>query len=230
MARGLAVVMMVSFNWLFALHYFGLLPSFNASQGFWWAFARATAFSFVFIAGVSSWLAFSRYGKEKVLTHGLKIFGLGLLVTVSTAFFLKSGFVVFGILHLIGFSLILVLPLLRFNVKRLSVLAIALIALGIFLSGMHFDFPWLLWLGFVPNGFYSLDYFPLIPWFGVFVLGLAFGKAFYSGEKRSFQLGFNHALVEPVAFLGRHSLAAYLLHQPLLIAVLFAAGLNPLGL
>ena len=229
-ARGLAVIAMVLFNWLFALHYFGLLENFDASQGFWWLFARTTAFAFVFIAGVAVWLAFSRKDKEQLLRHGVKIFACGMLVTIATAFFLKSGFVVFGILHSIGFSLILALPLLRLGVERLSVLAFALIGSGVLLSGLRFDFPWLLWLGFVPNGFLSLDYFPLLPWFGVFVLGVCAGKKFYPNGKRAFRFEAIPPLAGPLSFLGRHSLAVYLLHQPLLAAVLFALGLNPLGL
>ncbi len=228
-ARGFAVLMMVLFNWLFALGYFSLI-SFDASQGFWWAFARVTAGLFVFIAGLSFTLSFERNPSQKIVLRGLKLFALGMAITLATALFLKSGFIVFGILHLIGFSTIVALAFARLGSKALLSAGALAVAAGILLSQFSFSFPWLLWLGFVPRGFYTLDYFPLLPWFGVFLFGMAFSKKFYSKNKRRFALKENANGSERVfRFLGRHSLAIYLLHQPLLIAVLYALGINPLG-
>jgi len=163
------------------------------------------------------------------LLRGLMIFGLGMAITFATALFLKSGFIVFGILHSIGFSLVIAVQFLRFPVKKLLAFGLAAVLAGIFLSGLVFDFPWLLWLGFIPRGFYTIDYFPLLPWLGVLLLGLAFGKKFYAEGERTFKTRVPLAFFKPLLFLGRHSLVVYLLHQPLLIAFLYVTGLNPLG-
>jgi uncharacterized membrane protein len=83
--------------------------------------------------------------------------------------------------------------------------------------------PWLLWLGLAPEGFYSLDYLPLLPWFGVVLMGIALGDFLYHGYKRRIalpDLG-GALLVRPLAFLGRNSLLIYFVHQPALIALLY---------
>ncbi|MFH1056430.1 MAG: heparan-alpha-glucosaminide N-acetyltransferase [Candidatus Micrarchaeota archaeon] len=231
-ARGFAVLLMLVFNWLFALHYFGLLSGFDTSQGFWWFFARITAGLFVFIAGISLHLSFNKsFGVRWFAKRALKLFSLGLLATFATLLFLKDGFVVFGILHFLGVATLLAFPLLRLNARIISVFAMAVLAAGFFLSQMSFGFPWLLWLGFVPSGFYSVDYFPLLPWFSLVLLGIAFGKKFYPASKRAFGISESGGKLAGVfCFLGRHSLAVYLLHQPFWIAVLYFSGLNPLGL
>ena len=181
-ARGIAVIAMVFFNWLFALYYFGLLPSFDPQNPFWRDFAIITAGTFIFIAGVS--LALSHYNSSKVLSgfevkkklmkRSAKIFGLGMVVTLGTVLFLKSGWIVFGILHSIGLSTLLAIPLLKQKSGRLLFAGIAVVVLGAWLAQYSFDFPYLYFLGFTPEGFYTLDFFPLFPWFGVilFVISL----------------------------------------------------------
>jgi uncharacterized membrane protein len=234
-ARGAAVLAMLAFNWQFALGYFGLL-NFSASSGFWWFFARATAAAFIFIAGLALSVSFAGASRElsdkglreKYLKRGAKLFGLGMLVTLATWLFLGEGFVVFGVLHLIGFSIILAIPFLRLPSKTVFVAAAAAVLAGIFLSSQRFDFPWLLWLGFVPKDFYSMDYLPVLPWFGVVLFGLAFGKTIYPAAKRRFgvpEVG-GSFFAKSFCFLGRHSLAVYVLHQPLLLALLYLLGFS----
>ncbi len=80
-------------------------------------------------------------------------------------------------------------------------------------------------LGVIPEGLFMPDYRPLLPWFGVVLLGLFFGKAVYAdrGKKEPSAGGPRYAA--PIQFLGRHTLLIYLIHQPILIAVLWALGL-----
>jgi uncharacterized membrane protein len=69
----------------------------------------------------------------------------------------------------------------------------------------------------------------LLPWFGVALLGVAFGKIAYANGARRFalpELG-SSAPVRVLRFLGRHSLVIYLVHQLVLQAVLI--GLMQLG-
>ncbi len=97
---------------------------------------------------------------------------------------------------------------------------------------LRIDEPWLLWLGVRAPVGYMLDYRPMMPWFGVVLLGVVAGSALYSDGERRFpwpvQIPF--APVRQLATVGRYSLAIYLLHQPLLLAVLAALGLIDLGI
>ncbi len=232
--RGLAIIMMVVFHLLYDLTYFGGC-NLNIHSGFWLYFGRATATIFIFLVGVSLTLSFSRSGKIqnsgqklylKYLKRGLKIFSWGLIITLATWIFLREGFVLFGILHLIGISIILAYPFLKLRYLNL-LLGIAIVSLGIHLKNFTFNFHWLVWLGFVPDHFYTVDYFPIVPWFGVILIGVFFGNLLYPDFTRKFNPG-NYSdfrFIGLFCLLGRHSLAIYLIHQPILITLLYLLGI-----
>jgi len=237
-ARGAAVVAMLLFNWQFALAFYGFY-SFDVYSGFWFWFARVVGAAFLFIAGASLWLSLSlrRKSESEALLHAAKIFCLGLAITAVTWLVIPRGFVAFGILHCIGLSLLLAIPLVQVKPKILVFLGLTVIAAGVVLNDLTFSFTWLLWLGFVPTGFHSIDFFPLAPWFGFALLGVAFAKKFYDKAKESAvnqkpdgKTGWTRVITGGLRFLGRHSLAVYLLHQPVLLAALLFAGTRPAGL
>lgn len=233
--RGLAIVMMVTFHFIFDLNYFGIC-SFNISSGFLWWFARITAFMFIFLVGVSLSLSYSRTTildnhitqKKlflKYLKRGLKIFSYGLLITAATWIFIGNGFIIFGILHLIGIAIILEYIFLKGKYINL-IFGLVFITAGIYLMGFTFDFYGLLWLGFTPNNFYTVDYFPLLPWLGVVSLGIFLGNTLYENYIRRFKLPdlSNSLIIKISDFLGRHSLFIYLIHQPIIIILLYLLG------
>ena len=232
--RGLAIIMMITYHFLFDLTFFGIY-SFDVYSGFLWVFARITAFTFIFIMGVSLTLSNSRAqitGKyrewglfKKYLKRGLKIFSLGLLITLTTWIFIPQEFIIFGVLHFIGISIILSYVFLKSKYLNLF-LGIGLILLGIYLGNFTFDFNWLVWLGFIPNNLDTVDYFPLIPWFGVVLIGLFFGGLLYKNYQRQFKIPdlSKNYFVKIFSFLGRNSLIIYLIHQPILIIILYLLG------
>ena len=74
------------------------------------------------------------------------------------------------------------------------------------------------------------DYRPLLPWFGVVLIGLFFGKVLYARGKRVLNLPRSTpALARPLAPLGRNSLFIYMVHQPVLIALLAIFGIIQFG-
>lgn len=233
--RGLAIVMMVAFHFIFDLNYFGIC-NFNISSGFLWWFARITAFMFIFLVGVSLSLSYTRktllsnYKAEKklflkYLKRGLKIFSYGLLITAATWIFIGNGFIIFGILQLIGVAIILEFPFIKRGYINL-LLGVAFIASGIYLMSFRFDFYGLLWLGFTSNNFYTVDYFPLLPWLGVVSLGIFLGNTLYENYIRRFKLPdlSNYLPVRISGFLGKHSLFIYLIHQPIIITLFYLLG------
>ncbi len=223
--RGIAVTTMVLYNWLFALDYLGIYRT-AITSGFWFYFARITAAAFILLAGASLTLSASK-GREAAyrIKRGLKIFSWGLIITAVTWLFLGEAYVRFGILHLIGLSIILALPLSKMRRLNLS-LGIILIALGAYLQKFSFGFSWLLWLGFIPKNFYTVDYFPLLPWLGVFLIGIFLGNTLYKNGARKFEIRdlSEVPFVRAFSFLGRNSLLIYLMHQPVLLAGLWVIG------
>ena len=234
--RGIAIVIMIIYHLLYDMNYFGQY-NINLYSVFWLYFAPATAAVFIFLVGISLTLSFSKAKKLskvksksklflKYLQRGIKIFSWGLVMTLVTWVFLREGFVIFGALHLIGISIILAYPFLKLRLWNLLI-GILLIFLGLYLKGLTFNFYWLVWLGFKPAHFYTVDYFPLLPWFGVILVGLFFGNLFYPDYSRKFQLPdfSDFSIIKSFCFLGKHSLLIYLLHQPLMIAVFYLLGM-----
>ena len=219
--RGIAIIMMISVHIIFDLWYFGYSFDLDIGTGFWFFFARITASIFVFLVGVSLTLSYSRTTKKtfrKYAYRGIKIFSCGLIITAITLLFLRSGFVFFGVLHFIGVAIILAYFFLRFHRLNL-IMGITIILVGIYLQGLAFNFPWLLWLGFMPYNLYTIDYFPLLPWFGLVLLGLFFGRALYPDGNRRIR-HVDNQLTKFFCLLGRRSLIIYLIHQPILVGLL----------
>ncbi|NIO44751.1 MAG: DUF1624 domain-containing protein [Candidatus Aenigmarchaeota archaeon] len=225
--RGIAIIKMVIFNWSFALFYLGI---YFFEEGM--AFPGLAAAVFIFLVGLSLTISYSRVKKwerrklyKKYFSRGLKIFGYGILITVITFLTFPEVFVIFGILHFIGISIILGQFFLKFEKLNLF-LGILIIVLGFYLKNFIFDFPWLLWLGFTPTYFYTFDYFPIFPWFGITLLGIYFGNLLYKNGKRRFKIKniSNLSLVKFLTYLGRKSLIIYLVHQPVLVLFLLILG------
>ena len=89
---------------------------------------------------------------------------------------------------------------------------------------------WLLPFGFLPKDFIGMgDYMPIFPWLGFFVAGVVIGRLAYR-QKRSIFPNAPKSLLGisvPFEWLGRNSLLIYVLHQPIILAILF--GLRYLG-
>ena len=226
--RGLAIIMMIIYHLFYDLDFFNVYDI-NINSGFWWYFARTIATMFILLVGISLTLSHSRARMlnpkynlySKYLRRGLKTFAWGLTITLMTWIFLRGGFIIFGVLHLIGISIILAYPFLKLRSWNLLI-GIIFISIGIYLKKLTFGFPWLIWLGFKPDIFYTVDYFPIFPWFGVILIGLFIGNLLYANYTRRFNFWDLHNLsfIRLFCFLGRHSLLIYLIHQPILITLL----------
>ena len=222
--RGIAIIMMIVFHIIDDINFF-MWNTFNTSSGFWYYLARLTVMIFLLLVGISLTLSFSRNKNApwmKYLKRGLKIFSWGLLITLMTWIFFRRGFVMFGVLHMIGVSIILAYPFLKLKYWNLGIGAVFVIA-GILLKNLVFGFSWLVWLGLKPTTFYTVDYIPILPWFGVVLIGIFLGNWLYSGYKRQFSLPdlSKNPIVKVFCWLGQKSLIIYLIHQPLLIGVLY---------
>lgn len=229
--RGIAIVMMIAYHVLFDLVFFGIVDV-DLHSAFIWAFARSVPIIFITVSGVCLAISYSRttgkIGRTereiflKYIKRGLWILSWGVLITVITWIFLPEGFIVFGILHFFGLAMIISYPFLRKDHDYLLLAGITIVIGGVLLS-MRFSFPWLMWLGFAPADFYSIDYFPILPWIGFMFTGIHIGKTFYKDGKRGFELKdrSDNNLVRFFMMLGRRSLFIYLVHQLAILGVIY---------
>jgi uncharacterized membrane protein len=216
-ARTLALVAMVIFHFTFDLALFGHIPGETMFQPFWYYFARTIAGSFLFLAGVSLWLAHGqgiRWGA--FWRRFAKVGAAALLVTVMSIWFVPGGTIWFGILHAIAVTSLLGLLFLRLPWPVTLAVAAVIFAVAWGPRSPTFNPLWLVWTGLAETRPKMGDYVPLIPWAAPALAGIAFGKAFQVDRwARTSPSRAVHLLTFP----GRHSLVIYLIHQPILIGL-----------
>jgi uncharacterized membrane protein len=232
--RGAAIVLMVIYHFIFDLDYFQVYET-DPSSGFLSAAARITVTLFLLLVGISLTLSHSRsrlLGQEALFLPRLArrsawIMSLALGITAVTYLFVGRGFIIFGVLHLIGLSLLMAYPFLH-KPRADFIVGLSIILAGISLPGISIDPPWLIPLGLAPPDFCSLDYVPIFPWFGVVLVGMGLGDVLYPNYRRRMKLpdlsGTGSPAVKLLALLGRNSLAIYLIHQPVLVTLFYLAG------
>lgn len=176
--------------------------------------------SFVVLSGLCATLG------RRSLRRGAQVFGCGMLITAVTAGMVLLGLadrfliIYFGVLHLLGVCMMLWPLLRRLPVWARLALGLALIGLGYWFQTFTVDTFWLVPFGLVPPDFSSSDYFPLLPGLGWFLLGACLGTALYR-QRRSLLPNFpvQNPAVRFFRWCGTHSLWIYLLHQPVLYAI-----------
>jgi len=223
-ARAIALVGMAIYHFTYDLTWFGLVPPGTATRGSWAIFARIVAGSFIFIAGISLHLAHRDGLRLRAWSRRFAVL-LAAAAAVSAATYLAipSRFVYFGILHSIAFSGLVGLAFLRVPapITLLAVLAVALAPRV--LGGMPmFDTVWLAWLGLSPWFPPAVDYVPVFPWLAPFLAGMGVAKiADRFGIWERLTTTAPSRMGRVLAWPGEHSLVVYLVHQPVLIGLLY---------
>ncbi len=226
--RGIAVISMVIYHLYFDLRYFyGIEMGGIVDTVFhWWQ--PLIAGTFIVVSGAAC-----LYSSNNI-RRGFLCFLVGMCFTFATAFLTPQAPITFGVLHLLGISMMLY-GLIGRGIERLpSAAGIVLFALlyalclnvpsgslgfpGVFsfplpdaLYGAGLLFP----LGFPPADYAALDYFPLLPHFFLFLAGASLGQIFKSGKAAK---GLYMTRFSGLAWIGRHAMLIYILHQPVMIA------------
>jgi uncharacterized membrane protein len=201
---------MIIFHIVFDLAYFYNWPL-DYLQGFWYYQGKSSAILFMLVSGISSTLS------GKPTRRGLIVFAAGMLITAATYLFNPSVYIRFGILHLLGFGMLIAPMMAKLPAWLLTVAGTALIFAGSWADGWTVSTFWLLPLGIKPAGFASLDYYPLLPWLGIVLFGMATGKLLYTNRQPLWPSAAASISVRVLSCLGRHSLLIYLIHQPILL-------------
>ena len=175
-----------------------------------------------------------RTSLQRLTKHPVSGLLAGALVTAVTVLFMPEDVVLFGVLTLLG-SAMGITALLEKALRKIPPAVGAVVSVALFgltyhaqLGYLGFGDGWVLlprflyqnlftaYLGFYPEGFFSTDYFPLVPWLFLFWVG--FFLHHLVGRERMEPL--HHSICPTLGWLGRHSLVVYLLHQPVLYGVL----------
>jgi uncharacterized membrane protein len=227
LARGVALVAMAIYHLAWDLEFFGYAPPGMTAEGGWRLFARSIASSFLFLVGVSLFLAHARGFKRRSFLIRLgMVAGAAAAISLVTWLAVPGGFIFFGILHQIALASVLGLAFLHAPAWVAIVVAIAVIAAPHVLRSTFFDHPALWWVGLSSVNPRSNDYVPLFPWFAAVLFGIAAAKLAASAGlfQRLGQISL-HEWTRPLQFCGRHSLAFYLVHQPVLIGCVWLVSL-----
>ena len=222
--RGFALINMVAYHFCYDLRYLYGLPLrfMDERSGFCWQ--QMICWTFILVSGASAALS------RRPARRGMAVLGCGMLLTVVTFLIMPGQRIVFGVLHLLGCAMLLtagLLPLLQ----RLSPAAGAAGSFLLFLgtrwisSGLLFGVrifePGMVStnlfapLGIYGLGIFSADYFPVIPWYFLFLTGyFLFGVLRAGGAG-----GLLSRKIPLLSAAGRHTLPVYLIHQPILMGI-----------
>lgn len=224
--RGLSILLVVGYHLLYDLGAYVGVERFlgfstDLSTAAWTVAQRLFAGLFILLSGISGTLTRSN------VRRGLRLLAVALIITAATFVFDSSSAVWFGILHLLAVSMLIYGA--AFERVKTAVCAIGgavvlglAAALPVLRKGLAVDSHWLLPLGIPGPGFSSFDYFPLIPWLGIFLIGAALGKSVYASKKSLLPWRLPQTLFNAA---GRHSLIIYIVHQPVILGILYVLGL-----
>lgn len=212
--RGVAIGLMLFHHSIYVLAEYKKIDVDMLSHPFWGNFPKLIIFIFLFTSGIS--LSLSRGSSinlKSYLKRLLKLFFGAIFISGYSFFLFPNKWIYFGILHCILICSITVIPFLR--LKWLSLF----FAIIIFFIPILFDFeyPWILLSQF------TYDYEPPLPWFGAMLLGVFFNNVFLNtkvGENKKDFSGWGNGLV----LLGRHSFLIYLVHYPVVLALIYFGG------
>ncbi|KAA0970511.1 DUF1624 domain-containing protein [Aureimonas fodinaquatilis] len=235
LTRGVALVAMAIYHFTWDLEFFGYVASGTANSGAWRLFARGIASSFLLIVGMSLVLANMRgLHWPGFLKRLAQIVAAALTITVVTYIIMPNSFVFFGILHQIAIASLIGLFFLRLPFGITLISGLVVIALPNLFSTDLMNPRYLAWIGFAAREPFSNDIVPVFPWTGIVLLGIAAGQ--WLGKTGGWLRlkALNPAILStgafsPLRWIGRHSLAFYLLHQPVSLALIgtYAAVFPP---
>ena len=221
--RGFAVAQMIVYHFIYDLNYFGWLQLGMTRNQPWVGWRTAIVSQFLLLVGVSLVLRLAhKPGWRDFGWRWAQVAGAAALVSAGSWLMFGPRFISMGILHFIAVALIiarLVAPLREWNL----LLAAGAFLAWLFLRDPAFNAAPANILGFVTVKPRTEDYVPLFPWIAAVFTGLGLGARW---QRHGFALspvcqGLNARPPRLLVVLGTWALTVYLLHQPILIGLLW---------
>lgn len=221
--RGIAIVLMVLFHFIFNLKTFFGFEDINYYEGFWYYEGRVAATMFIMLVGVISSVIYHNNDDKTALQknsyRGLRLIVLGLPITLITFILTRENTIWFGILHFLGLATLISIPLCRY--KWLNILLAVILFVGYLpIKNLYTDNYFGLIFGITPPSFSSYDYYALIPWLGYVLIGIALGNWFYADKKRFIKRSPTFP-EKKLATIGKYSLWIYFIHQPIILGLMW---------
>ncbi len=218
--RGAAIVWMACFHFSFDLNYFRFIQQDFYRSPVWTVQRACIVTLFMFCVGAGQEIAVAQgQSATRFWRRVAQIAGCALLVSLGSWLMFPASFISFGVLHAIALMLVVVRFTTSWGAWRWP-LGLVVILLPLVLSDSFFDTRWTNWVGLTTHKPITEDYAPLLPWLGVVWWGAA-AAGWILARRPSLLRGRLPGAARPLAVLGRWSLSFYMLHQPVLIGLLW---------
>ena len=233
--RGLALFFMILMHLAWDLRYSFGIPAFGFIEKSWFSGLLHPIFLVIFVGVSGICCTLSRNN----VFRGLKLLAVALALTagtfIVTFYFGMYCLIIFNVIGLltVGIFLYALISFIEKKAKiRPEVTNFILLSLGCYTAILGhymrlFDYKvnniLLLPTGIKMNCIPAQgDFMPLFPWIGVFFIGCVAGRILYAGKKTLFPdaPAWVRTVSRPFAFMGRHSLIVYLVHQPIMYGIL----------
>lgn len=203
--RAFAILLMIVYHFTYDLAHFNLIDYATFNHIAMVVIGRGCLCLFMFCVGYS--LAIAHTNKihwQKFFKRWLKVTLAAALVSLVTYVSHPQYWIYFGILHCISVSSLIALIFLRIPLIALAAGVATMIAFwgwGAHLPWIHLNRP-------------TLDYIAVFPWIGPALIGI--GLHYFKLHKH-----IKAPYSKKIEFLSRHSLQIYLIHQPILISIVW---------
>ena len=219
--RGATIVLMIIYHACFDLNQFGFIHQAMNHSPFWLAARAIIVTSFLLLVGISLVLS-NAQGGMRFWRRIVYISLCALLVSLASMLMFPQSYIFFGVLHCIVVASLIGYRLTPYP-RLLLLLGVSIVMFGVGFAHPVFDTPYLQWLGLMTFKPMTEDYVPIFPWLGVVCLGMVLGH--YLLKQPCFlqlaqQTKFSHPVLN---WLGQKSLFIYMVHQPILMAILWLA-------
>lgn len=215
--------MMIVYHFVYDLKYFGYVD-WNTPLGDGFRQWRTSiVFGFVFAMGLSMGLAHGQRRKPRNFWKRLgQILACAVLITAVSLFMFPESYIYFGILHFMALASLFTFALIGKPHIALGLGGFILIAF--WAGGLPYGWPLNLISG-LPS--YTEDFVSPFPWLGVACVGSGLGE--YLAHRTDLREKISRWKINGwvgniIHFAGKRSLSIYMLHQPVLFALIISVG------
>ena len=209
--RGIAIILMIIFHLSFDLNNFHFIDIdiYNRDGRDWFYFRMLILTIFMGSVGISLALVNENgINFQKSLKRFITLGAASLVITIASFITFANSWIYFGVLHFVALASVVSLAFIRYEWIALVIGLVIVTLFNLDIISMRWLFDILAPLLHLPK--HTEDLVPFTPWLGVVLIGIFIGK------KRLFLFPLvENKLTQYIAFLGKHTLVIYLVHQPI---------------